>query len=295
MTTTTGEMPRQRAFLTLGMLSLIWGTSFILIKKGLEVFQPTQVACLRMSISALAFVPMWYLRRRYMDWSKLPWLLVVGLCSSAIPAFLFANAQMHISSAMAGILNSLTPLFTFLLGVWLFNAHFGIQRLTGVLFGLAGAVALILLGNRSGLEGGIGWGMLIVLASALYATGTNVIGKYLQDLDSLLISSASFGLVGIPLMLYLFGATDFVQRMQEHPQAWEALGYVTILAFVGTVAASGVFFQLIQKTSPIFGSTVAYLMPIVSLLWGVLDGEAIGWMHLIGMAMILGGVYLSRR
>jgi drug/metabolite transporter (DMT)-like permease len=83
--------------------------------------------------------------------------------------------------------------------------------------------------------------------------------------------------------------------MQEHPQAWEALGYVTILAFVGTVAASGVFFHLIQKTSPIFGSTVAYLMPIVSLLWGMFDGEAIGWMHLVGMAMILSGVYLSRR
>jgi drug/metabolite transporter (DMT)-like permease len=96
-------------------------------------------------------------------------------------------------------------------------------------------------------------------------------------------------------MGYLFIGTDFIQRMQDVPQAWEALGYVTILAMVGTVAASIVFFHLIQRTSPIFGSTVAYLMPLVSLLWGVLDGESIGWMHVIGMGLILSGVYLSRR
>lgn len=298
MHTTTiepGAFSRQRAFVTLGVLSIIWGTSFILIKKSLSAFQPTQVACLRMSISALAFVPMLWFARRRMDWSKLPWLLVVGLCSSAIPAFLFANAQQHISSAMAGILNSLTPLFTFVLGILFFKSSFQIMRLVGVLFGLAGAVFLIMLGNRSGLEGGIGWGMLIVVAAVCYAIGTNVIGQKLQDLDSLLISSASFGLVGVPLMIYLFVGTDFVHRMQVVPQAWPALGYVTILAMVGTVAASIVFFHLIQKTSPIFGSTVAYLMPLISLLWGIADGEPIGWMHLGGMGLILTGVYLSRR
>lgn len=267
-------LSRQRAFLTLGILSLIWGTSFILIKKSLGVFPPTQVACLRMSISALAFVPLLVVYRNRMDWSKLPWLLVVGLCSSAIPAFLFANAQQHISSAMAGILNSLTPLFTFVLGILFFKSTFGIYQLIGVLFGLAGAIFLILLGNKSGLEGGIGWGMLIVLAALCYGTGTNVIGKNLKEMDSMIISSASFGLVGIPLMAYLLIGTDFIQRMQDVPQAWEALGYVTILAMVGTVAASIVFFHLIHRTSPIFGSTVAYLMPLVSLIWGVQIGRA---------------------
>lgn len=286
---------KTRAFVTLGGLSLIWGTSFILIKKGLEGFSPTQVACLRLSISALAFVPMFILYRKRMDWSKWPYLVIVGLTGSGIPAFLFSNAQVHISSAMAGILNSLTPLFTFLLGVLFFNVRFGMSKLAGVFLGLAGAVLLILLGNEGGLSGKTAYGLLIVLAAVCYATSTNVIGKHLREMSSILISSASFGIIGIPLMIYLLGATDFLHRMAESPQAWESLGFIVILSLVGTVAATAIFFRLIQETSPVFSSTVAYLMPLVALIWGLLDGEALNWLHLGGMALILSGVYLSRR
>ncbi len=287
---------KNRAFLTLGILSLIWGTSFILIKKSLETFSPAQVASLRMTISALAFLPVLAFMHRRMDWTKLPYLLIVGLTGSGIPAFLFSTAQLHISSAMAGILNSLTPLFTFLLGVLFFNIKFGLYRLVGVLLGLAGAILLIVLTNNAGVSPGTSiYGLLIVLSSVCYAVSSNVIGRYLQNMNALLISSASFGLVAIPLAAYLFGATDFVHRMGSDPQAWASLGYVVILSMVGTVAATIIFFRLIQQTSPVFGSTVAYLMPLVALSWGLADGEKIAWAHLIGMAFILCGVYLSRR
>jgi drug/metabolite transporter (DMT)-like permease len=287
---------KNRAFLTLAILSLIWGTSFILIKKSLETFSPAQVASLRMTISAVAFLPALAFMHRRMDWSKLPYLLIVGLTGSGIPAFLFSTAQLHISSAMAGILNSLTPLFTFLLGVLFFNVKFGLYRLAGVLLGLAGAVLLIVLAHNTGSAPGASvYGLLIVLSSVCYAISTNVISKYLQNMHALLISSASFGLVAIPLSVYLFGATDFVHRMAVAPHAWASLGYVVILSMVGTVAATIVFFRLVQQTSPVFGSTVAYLMPLVALSWGLADGEKIAWAHLMGMAFILSGVYLSRR
>ncbi|MCB9080647.1 MAG: DMT family transporter [Lewinellaceae bacterium] len=287
--------PRWRAYLILGALSLVWGTSFILIKKGLSVYPPTQVACLRMAISALAFTPVMILHARRLDWSKLPFLLFVGLTSSAIPAFLFANAQLHISSSMAGILNSLTPLFTLVLGVLFFRTVFSWSKVSGVLLGLGGASLLIIMGSSSGLEGDIGWGFLIVLASLCYGAGTNTIGTYLREMNSIQISAFSFGLTGIPLFLYLFAGTNFTQILQEQPRAWEALGYITILALVGTVTASIIFFKLIQRTSALFGSMVAYMMPMVALLWGLLDGEPIGWPHMGGMALILCGVYLSRR
>lgn len=287
---------KNRAFLTLAILSLIWGTSFILIKKSLETFSPAQVASLRMTISAIAFLPALAFMHRRMDWSKLPYLLIVGLTGSGIPAFLFSTAQLHISSAMAGILNSLTPLFTFLLGVMFFNVKFGLYRLAGVLLGLAGAILLIALAHNTGSAPGASvYGLLIVLSSVCYAISTNVISKYLQNMPALLISSASFGLVAIPLSVYLFGATDFVHRMAVAPHAWASLGYVVTLSMVGTVAATIVFFRLVQQTSPVFGSTVAYLMPLVALSWGLADGEKIAWAHLMGMAFILSGVYLSRR
>ena len=295
-TYTAPTISKNQAFLTLIFLSLIWGTSLILIKKSLAAFSPAQVSCLRMTISAVAFLPVLAFRHRHMDWSKLPFLLIVGLTGSGIPAFLFSTAQLHISSAMAGILNSLTPLFTFLLGVMFFKVAFGLYRLLGVLLGLLGAILLIALANSSALSSGNAiYGLLIVLSSVCYAISTNVIGRYLQNMNALLISSASFGLVAIPLSIYLFAGTDFLARMESVPQAWSSLGYVFILSMLGTVAATIVFFRLVQQTSPVFGSTVAYLMPLVALSWGLVDGERIGWPHVIGMAFILSGVYLSRR
>ncbi len=295
-TYTAPAISKNQAFLTLVILSLIWGTSFILIKKSLAAFSPAQVSCLRMTISALAFLPVLAFKHRHMDWSKLPFLLVVGLTGSGIPAFLFSTAQLHISSAMAGILNSLTPLFTFLLGVIFFKVAFGLYRLLGVLLGLLGAILLIALTNSGDLSSGNAiYGLLIVLSSVCYAISTNIIGRYLQNMNALLISSASFGLVAIPLSIYLFAGTDFLARMESVPQAWSSLGYVVILSMVGTVAATIVFFRLVQQTSPVFGSTVAYLIPLVALSWGLADGERVGWPHLIGMAFILSGVYLSRR
>lgn len=276
------------------MLSLIWGSSYILIKRGLEVYSSTQVACLRLSISALAFAPFLLYRLRRVDWSRWRFLLLVGLTGTAIPAFMFSIAQTEISSSMAGVLNSLTPLFTLLLGMLLFSAPAAWAKVAGVLIGLAGAALLIVLGRSAGISGNPWYGLLVLVGCICYAISSNTVGKYLKDMSSLTISAASFCMVGLPAIAYLF-TTDFAATLSHAPQAWAALGYIALLSLFGTVLASIIFFQLVQWTTPVFASMISYIVPIVALGWGAADGEAITLVHLGGMALILSGVYLVKR
>ncbi len=284
---------RIKGFVVLGILSIIWGSSFILIKRGLVVYAPEQVASLRLSISAVAFIPVFLWRFRKIDWSKWKSLVVVGLTGSALPAFLFSFAQTKISSSVAGILNSLTPLFAFILGILIFGSAFRWSKLGGVLLGLTGAVILILYGNDAGFKGDFWYSLLVVLAAACYGTSVNTVGTYLKNMSSLTISAVSFLMIGTPALIYLF-STDFVIRLTTDPQGWTALGYISILSLAGTVLASIIFFQLVHWTNAVFASTVAYLIPIVALGWGILDGESITIFHFLGMVFILAGVYLSK-
>lgn len=282
-------------FLTLAFLSLVWGTSFILIKKSLGVFEPVQVALLRLGLAGVAFLPFLVRQWRHIDWRRWHFFVLVGFCGSGIPAFLFAFAQLHISSSVAGILNSLTPLFTLVIGIVIFRAQLVWAKVAGVLLGLAGASMLILFSSSADFRGEIGYSLLIVLSSVCYGTSTNIVGNKLRDVRSLIVSTFAFTSVGLPAFVILVGATDFVQVLTTHPQGWVGLGYVSFLALVGTVLATIIFFKLVQDTNPVFASTVAFIMPMVALLWGLLDGETIGLYHLVGMALILTGVYLSRR
>lgn len=285
---------RLRSYLTLALLSLIWGSSYILIKKGLTVFDPVQLGALRLSISAAAFLPFLLHFFRRIDWSKWPFLLIVGLTGTGLPSVLFPMAQEGISSSLAGILNSLSPLFTLLLGILFFRTQLVWSKVFGVLIGLAGAVLLVL---RTGgqLEGSAGYALLAIAGAFCYAVSGNMVASRLRDTPSLTISAAAFVMVGLPAAVYLFAATDFVEVLTTHPDGWLGLGYVAILALIATVTASVIFFQLIQWTSAIFGSTVSYVVPLVALAWGVADGEALTWVIFAGMGLILSGVYLSRQ
>ncbi len=286
---------RWRFFIILGFLSLIWGSSFILIKKSVGIFQPEQVALLRLGLSGLAFLPLLVYHRRAVDWRRWYIFVLVGLLGSGIPAFLFAFAQQHISSSVAGILNSLTPLFTLLVGIVVFRSPLLWMKIIGVAIGLSGATLLIWLGQGLQLRGDVIYNLFIVLAAVCYAFNTNIVGNMLHDQRSVLISTVSFASVGIPALGVLLLTTDFRHTLMTHPQGWIGLGYVCILSLVGTVLATIIFFQLIQQTNPVFASTVAYIMPVVALGWGVFDGERIALYHFAGMALILTGVYLSRK
>ena len=283
-----------RSWLTLALLSIIWGSSYILIKKGVEVYSPVQVAGMRLAISAFAFLPFLIPIWKKINWSKWHFLLIVGLTGTGIPSFMFPLAQTQISSSIAGILNSLTPLFTLILGVLIFRTSFTQSKLVGVLIGLLGAFLLISLGNRFGAEGNPWYSLFIVIGCLCYATSGNTVGVYLRDMDSVSISAVSFIMVGIPAFFFLL-STNFTDTLFHHPKGWEALGYVALLALASTVFASILFFKLIQDTNPLFSSTVSYLVPAVAVIWGFIDGEAITEAHFIGMVLILVGVYLSRK
>lgn len=287
------DNPKLVNFLILFALSIVWGSSFILIKKALIAFSPTQVATLRISISALAFLPFVIINFKKTDWTKWRWLLVVGLTGSAVPAFLFSTAQTQLSSTIAGILNSLSPLFTLTFGIMLFGAAIVARKIIGVLIGLAGAIVMVAVAEQGDISGNLLYGLLIVGAAACYGLSANVVSFKLKNMKSLHLSAASFCFVGLPALLYLF-STDFLDIMRTVEYAYYSLASVLFLALIGTVTASVIFYYLIQKTSALFGSTVAYLMPIVSVMWGMWDGELINLWHLAGMGLILFGVYLSR-
>jgi drug/metabolite transporter (DMT)-like permease len=276
------------------LLSLIWGTSYVLIKWGLIYFPPVQVASIRLGVAGLAFLPVIIQQSRKIQFAQLPLLLAVGLLGTGLPSFLFPAAQQEVNSSLAGILNSLTPLFTLLLGLLFFRTRFTWSKTVGIFVGLAGAICLFAFGEEIGMGGKWSYGLFIVAACLCYATSSNLVGFQLKGLSALSISAVSFSLVGIPSLMYLLVGTDFLHTMQTVPDAWRGLGYVTILSLFSTVLASVIFFQLIQWTSPVFGSMVSYLVPMVAIGWGFLDGESITFYHFLGMGLILSGVYLSK-
>jgi drug/metabolite transporter (DMT)-like permease len=277
------------------ILALIWGTSFILMKKGLVVFAPGEVASIRVTVAGLILLPLAVLRWKETRLTHLSKLFLSGLMGVFIPAFLFTAAQKHIDSSVAGILNTLSPLWTMIMGAVVYKLVFSRASIIGILIGLAGTVLLMV--SRSGGEvtGFNLYGLLIVLACGFYGLNLNYIKFNIADLGSLTITSLSVALVAPIAGIYLFGFTDFTEKLISVPGAWSAFGYVALLALMSTAIAVSIFNKLVKMTTPIFASTVTYIMPVVSVGWGVLDGEQLFIGHFIGMAAILGGVYLANR
>ena len=282
------------SWIILIILSLVWGCSFILIKKSLVAFSPVQLACLRLGISSLAFAPVVRYHRQSIDWHRWPKFLAVGLTGSGIPAFLFFFAQTRISSSVAGLLNSLTPLWTLVIGIYIFKLSFERSKLAGLLIGFVGA-AMLLYGSDENTESNIFYGLLIILATVCYASSVNMVQAFFRDTRPVVISAMSFFLAGPVFLIWLLCFSDFFEVLATNDKAWVALGAVSLLSLAGTVMASILFYYLVQRTSAVFGSTVTYLMPVVALGWGIADGEPVGFLHFVAMAFILFGVYITKR
>ncbi len=283
-----------RNWIILAVLAIIWGSSFLLIKKGLIAFSPVQVACLRISLSCIAFLPFLHKRLLRVKAKQLLPIFGVALFGSGIPPFLFAYAQTHIDSGITGIINSLVPLWTLILGVLLFRVPFKWLKLAGVLIGLTGAALLIFFKHDGTFEGDFRYGIYVVMATICYGTSVNLLKFYLQEVDALVITLLAFMMIGPPSLAGLL-FTDFFHQMAHHPFAWQSFGATLLLAFFGTAFALVLFNTLVQKTSALYGSTVTYLLPIVAVTLGTWDGETFGWMQFVGMGLILGGVYLINR
>jgi drug/metabolite transporter (DMT)-like permease len=292
---TSESKPQLIDWMALVLLMLVWGSSFILIKRGLVAFGTMEVGALRISISFLVLLPLAVKRLPKVPRSRLGWFAAAGLLGSGFPPFLFAKAQTVIDSYMAGILNSLTPLFTLLVGVALFGTRTRWINVAGVVLGLLGAIGLLNAASDPSLGNGIWYSLFAVAAALCYAFNMNIVKKYLTSFSALTITSVVFTIIGIPALVILFFATDFTNIITSHPQAWESLGYIAILAVVGTALSLIIHNWLIRRTSALFAASVTYLMPIVSIFWGLLDGEAFLLFYLLWIVMILTGVYLANR
>jgi len=285
--------PAVLSILLLAILSLIWGSSFILIKKSLVAFSPIQVFGCRIGIAGLAFFPFFLREVKKMKRKDMPYFITVGIFGSGLPALLYAIGQQHVSSSIAGLLNSLTPLFTLLLGILFFQTQVQNNKIVGVFIGLLGALLLVFFGQPVGDNNNYFYAGLLVVAAGCYALSLNTVGRFLNTYGAITISSIAFGLVTIPALLILF-STNFVEVMQENKNAYSSLAAVSVLSLLGTFAANILFYKLVQITNPLFSSMVSYIIPVVAIGWGFVDGELITIYHLIGFILILMGVYLSK-
>ncbi len=285
---------KQLRWVYLITLSLIWGSSFILMKKALIGLTPIQVGALRILITAIFLLPFGLkslikIKRRH--WY---YLTINGFIGSFFPAFLFAFAIDKIDSSIASILNSLTPLNTLIFGILFFGFGFRKRQLIGVLIGLAGTALLILKGAELNPNQDYFYASFILIASIGYAFNVNILKKYLHDLDAFSITVANFTLLIIPTFIVLW-FTNFFETFEVNDTSINGILYLTILAVFGTGLAKIMFNRLIQISNPIFSSSVTYLIPIVAISWGIFDGEKVTSMQFVAGFIILFGVYLVNR
>jgi drug/metabolite transporter (DMT)-like permease len=279
-------------------LTLIWGSAFILMKKGLESFSPWQVASLRICFAGLVLLPVGIRNIRKVSKNAVLHSFLFGLTNAGIPAFLFPLAETKVDSSTAGILNGLTPIFTLTVGISFFGVAHNAFKLAGVVIGFIGAATLIFF--REGFDkvpqlhdAQVGMMLLLVFATLLYGFAANIMKRHLDSVAAPVIASIAFGSFTLPCALYL-AFSDFGHRMVTNPVALTSLGYNAVLGVVGSAVAVMFQSRLLKQTNALFGSFTTYLCPFVAILWGLAVDERIGIVPFVSLGIILAGIYVSR-
>lgn len=273
-------------------LAFIWGSSFILIKKGLQSYSPEQVAAYRMLFAALLISPIAIRHIKKINRKNYIYILEVAFIGNAIPAYLFSLGQTHISSALAGILNSVTPIATLIVGLLFFKAKTKWFNIIGLTMGLIGAVGLIL-SNGKDVNGDLPFSLLIVLAGVMYAFNLNVIKNLIHDLSGTALTALAF-IMTLPVSI---GYLSFVGFAPTHgfELAHESLFYLFILALFSSALAVIGFNILIKQTSALFASSVTYIIPIFAIMWGLIDNETIHWLQIVFLFVTILGISLVNK
>ena len=276
---------------TLVILSLIWGSSYILIKKGLTGLTPIQLGSLRVIVTTIIIAPIGYQKIKHIPRQKMKWVALSAFVGSFFPAYLFAFAETEISSSITAVMVSLTPLFTLLISVFVFGEELLKKQVFGVLIGFTGIIVLI---NNELFSSSFNilYIMFIVLAAFCYAVNANVLKYKLSNIPALGIVFMSFLFMFIPAFIILcfsdFPFSDFT----SDPLIIESIIYIIILALFGTAIAKVLYIKLLAISTPVFSVSTTYLMPVVAIFWGLLDGEEFKLTQFTGTAIILLGVYL---
>ncbi len=275
------------------VLSLIWGSSFILIKKGLIGLTAMQLGSLRILFAAIFLLIIGFKSLSKIPKNKWKYIALTSLFGTFTPAYLFAIAETEIDSSITAILNALTPLNTLILGALFFGISFQKRQIWGVFIGLIGSVLLVLNGAMNNPGHNYYYAILVIIATICYAINVNLIKRFLSDLSPLSITTGNFTVLFLPAFLILFFSGFFEVIHIEKVQ--HSVLFIMILGVVGTGIANVLFFKLIQMSSPVFATSVTYLIPIVAFFWGLLDNEMLTPIQFLGAFIILIGVYLSAK
>lgn len=276
------------------ILAIVWGSSFILMKKALIGLTPIQVGALRIIITGILLILVGF--KSISTIKKKHWwpLFLTAILGTFFPVFLFAYAVRAIDSSITSILNSLTPLNTLIIGALIFGFTFKRHQVIGVLIGFTGTALLIFKGAELNPSQNYIFAALPIISSIGYAFNVNIIKKHLSDLSALALTVGNFVLIIIPAFIVLW-YSDFFQTITYNETTNLSLLYVSILAIFGTAFAKTLFNKLIQISSPLFATSVTYLIPIIAVFWGLLDHENLSLIQLIGGVIILAGVYLANK
>ena len=284
----------QKKWFYLIILSIIWGSSFILIKMALIGLEASQIGSLRIIFSSIIIILIAWKRLSQLSRVEWKWISISAFLGSFFPAFLFAFAEKEIDSAVASIINSIVPLNTVVIGMVLFNIRSTKRQIIGVLIGLAGTYMLIMSGINLNPDQNYLYSGFVILCSFLYALNVNIIKKYLQHLSALTITVGHFAVIILPSVI-VFCFSDFDVNSLKKQETIDSIIYVLILAVFCTALAKILFNKLIKISSPVFASSVTYSMLIVSIFWGVVDGEKFSIYQLIATIIIILGVLLTNK
>ncbi len=275
------------------LLSIVWGSSFILMKEGLRAFTPYQVASLRMLFAGLVLLPFAIKAFRKIPKDKMGLVLISGLVGNFIPAYLFCIAETKIDSALAGILNSLTPLFTILVGILFYKVQTSAIKILGILIGFIGLTFLMLTGKELHLDH-LSYASLVLIATLFYGINVHTVGRYLKAISSIQIASVAFSFLILPSAAVLY-FTGYFKINFDDPLVVHSTLSSAVLGMVGTSMASILFYYLVKKAGILFGSLVTYGIPVVAVAWGLIYGESLAPLQILCLAVILLGVYIVNR
>ncbi|MBN1634297.1 MAG: DMT family transporter [Ignavibacteria bacterium] len=283
------------AWVLLIILTFVWGSSYILMKIGLKAYPPDELGSARIAITFVVLLPLAIKNMKAIPREKLGYVFIVGLLGNLIPAYLFALAQTNLESSLTGIINALTPVFTVIVAYFYLKNKITLIQLAGLVLGILGCAGISMVNSQDGGFGRINlYAWLVVLATILYAVAVNIIKLHFQNVGTIALSSLSIFFVGPFALIYVL-TTDFIPRSLSFTQSGESLIAIIVLSVIGTAFAIILYNKVIQIKGPVFASTVTFMMPLVSIFWGLLDGEKLFLLHYAGLALTFAGVYLTNR
>ena len=276
------------------MLSVIWGSSFVLMKEGLVNLSAFQVASLRIVFSGIVLLPTAIKYFRLIPKDKLLPIFLSGLLGSLLPAYLFCIAEEGIDSALAGTLNSLTPIFVIITGALFFNSKTTANKVLGIIISFTGSVLLLFSKGHMQENQNLLYISYVVLATAFYGINVNMVHRHLSQIGSLQIAAVALTLNAIPALIVLY-VTGYFNLPLTDKGVLLSTGAAAILGIMGTAVASVIFYTLVKRAGAVFASMVTYGIPFIAIGWGIIYKEEVGWKQVLCLILILYGVYISNR